>query len=98
MDKDLWLKQFDWHLQRRALITAVDAGVDDNFTQKCIESGMSPEEAAVDLIQDGGLDDVVENPWVGPSEEYWREWKRKNPFPDKNPAGYGRSVSRKTIP
>lgn len=97
MDKDLWLKQFDWHLQRRALITAVDAGVDDNFTKRCIESNMSPEEAVVNLIEDGGLADVVENPWLGPSKEYWRKWERENPFPNNYAARHGRAVSGKTI-
>jgi hypothetical protein len=97
MNEDLWFQQFNWHLRRRALITVEDAGVDKNFTKRYFEQGVDPKDAVIDFIEDGGLDDVVENPWVGPSKEYWRKWERENPFPNNDTARHGRAVSGKTV-
>jgi hypothetical protein len=97
VSKELWLKQVDWHLRRRACITLDDSGVPDSYTQTLFEQGISPMYAARDIIEDGSLDDCVSDPWVGPSKEYWAKWERENPFPDSDPAGLRHPVSGKTV-
>lgn len=95
MDIDLFKRQVDWHLRRRALITIEDAGIEDAVLRRAMESEVEPLQMVKDFIEEAGIDDVTVDPWIGPSKEYWREWERNNPYPvqSNNTTGPGRVVS-----
>lgn len=78
---DLWSRQLDWHLKRRTLLTRQDAGIEDEEVKAAFSRGLSPLDYVIEIIEAGGLDDVVADPWTGPSEQYWKNWERQNPLP-----------------
>jgi hypothetical protein len=78
---DMWVKQFDWHLRKRAVISVEEAGIPDDDLEAHFSMGKTPEEAVKDFIEEADLDDRVSDPWLGPGPEYWKKWEKENPFP-----------------
>lgn len=82
---ELWIKQFDWHLRKRAVISIEDAGIPHHDLEADFAAGKTPEEAVKEFIEEADLDDRVSDPWLGPGPEYWRKWEKENPFPSASP-------------
>ncbi len=87
VDLGQWTAQFEWHLRRRTLLTKNDADISEEDIKRAIQAGLSPLEYVREFIEDRNLDDCVEEPWTGPSPEYWREWEKNNPLPSLHPDG-----------